>query len=201
MNTLSEVEKQRIQELSSEIGFDPEDPMFQIMSILGNFEEMMIQFPAQMEALLEAGGLMIDQKLQSASKSAEVMQHAIITTAVKDVLKQEMQRLKPGVSLGVEAPQIGKVKLGFWSISAILGGMIGVGAMLGSLTTQNVIANYISDPLTGVTANDIKLLQWAKSTEGKEARQLIIDNRTDLEVCRRDNRLLGRCVVKIRKSK
>ncbi|MDZ8264274.1 DUF6753 family protein [Nostoc sp. ChiQUE01b] len=201
MNTLSEAEKQRIQELSSEIGFDPEDPMFQIMSILGNFEEMMIQFPAQMEALLEAGGLMIDQKLQSASKSAEVMQHAVITAAVKDVLKQEMQRFKPGVSLGVEAPQIGKVKLGFWPISAILGGMIAVGAILGSLTTQNVIANYISDPTTGFTANDIKLLQWVNSTEGKQARQLIIDNRTDLEVCRRDDRLLGRCVIKIRKSK
>jgi hypothetical protein len=200
MNTHSELEKERIREISQEIGFDPEDPMFQIMSILGNFEEMMIQFPAQMEALLEAGALMIDTKLQAASRSAEVMQHAVITAAVKDVLKQEVQRLKPGISLGVEAPQIGKVKLGFWSISGILGGMVGIGAMLGSLTTQNVIANYISDPTTGFTANDIKLLQWAKSTEGKEARQLVIDNRTDLEVCRRDNRLLGRCVVKIRKS-
>ncbi|AUB44227.1 hypothetical protein COO91_10450 (plasmid) [Nostoc flagelliforme CCNUN1] len=201
MNTISESEKERIRELSSEIGFDPEDPMFQIMSILGNFEEMMNQFPIQMEALLEAGALMIDTKLQAASHSAEVMQHAVITSSVKEVLKSEMQHLKPTVSLGVEAPQIGKVKLGFWSIFSILGGMIAVGAILGSFTTQNVIANYVADPSSGVTANDIKLLQWAKSDEGREARQLVIDNRTDLEVCRRDDRLLGRCVVKIRKSK
>ncbi|MBW4689929.1 MAG: hypothetical protein KME40_33815 [Komarekiella atlantica HA4396-MV6] len=57
MNPLSEKGKQRIQELqklSSKIGFDPEDLMLKIMSILGNFEEMMIQFLVQIEALLEA---------------------------------------------------------------------------------------------------------------------------------------------------
>ncbi|RCJ19078.1 hypothetical protein A6770_32375 [Nostoc minutum NIES-26] len=196
----SEAETQRIRELSEEIGFDPTDPMFQIMSILGNFEEMMIQFPAQMEALMEAGALMMDKKLTDATRAAEVMQHAIITSAVKESLKEEIPKLKPKISLPVEAPQIGKVKLGLWSIGGILGGMIAVGGLLGSLTTWNVIANYVGVSTNGVTANDIKLLQWAKSTEGKEARQLIIDNKTDLEVCRRDNRLLGHCVVKIRKS-
>lgn len=144
----TEAETQRIKELSEEIGFDPNDPMFQIMSILGNFEEMMIQFPAQMEALLEAGALMMDKKLADATKAAEVMQHAVITSAVKEVLKEEIPRLKPRASLPIETPQIGKIKLGLWSICGILGGMIALGATLGSLTTQNVIANYVEDPTT-----------------------------------------------------
>ncbi|YAF99396.1 MAG: DUF6753 family protein (plasmid) [Nodularia sp. CChRGM 3473] len=196
----SEAEKERIRELSEEIGFDPNDPMFQIMSILGNFEEMMIQFPAQMEALMEAGALMMDKKLESASKAAEVMQHAIITSAVKESIKEEIPRLKPTISLPVEAPQIGKVKLGVWSIGSILGGMIAVGALLGSATTWNVIANYVADPTTGVTANDLKTLQWAKSPEGNLARQILSDNKTTIDVCRREDRLQGHCLVKIRKS-
>ncbi|YAF99148.1 MAG: DUF6753 family protein (plasmid) [Nodularia sp. CChRGM 3473] len=196
----SEAEKERIRELSEEIGFDPNDPMFQIMSILGNFEEMMIQFPAQMEALMEAGALMMDKKLESASKAAEVMQHAIITSAVKESIKEEIPRLKPTISLPVEAPQIGKVKLGIWSIGSILGGMIAVGALLGSATTWNVIANYVADPTTGVTANDLKTLQWAKSPEGNLARQILTDNKTTIDVCRREDRLQGHCLVKIRKS-
>lgn len=44
------------------IGFDSNDPMFQTMSILGNFEEMMIQFIAQMEALLEARALVSQEQ-------------------------------------------------------------------------------------------------------------------------------------------
>ncbi|MBW4558063.1 MAG: hypothetical protein KME59_19445 [Trichormus sp. ATA11-4-KO1] len=196
----SEAEKERIRELSEEIGFDPNDPMFQIMSILGNFEEMMIQFPAQMEALMEAGALMMDKKLESASKAAEVMQHAIITSAVKESIKEEIPRLKPTISLPVEAPQIGKVKLGVWSIGSILGGMIALGALLGSATTWNVIANYVADPTTGVTANDLKTLQWAKSPEGNLARQILTDNKTTIDVCRREDRLQGHCLVKIRKS-
>jgi hypothetical protein len=196
----TEAEIERIRELSEEIGFDPNDPMFQIMSILGNFEEMMIQFPTQMEALMEAGALMIDKKLTDATKAAQVMQHAIITDAVQTSLKEELPKLKPTISLPVEAPKIGKIKLGIWSIGGILGGMIAVGAILGSLTTWNVISNYVGVSNTDVTANDLKLLGWAKSTEGKDARQLFIDNKTDIEFCRKDNRLLGRCVVKIRKS-
>ncbi|MBE9053790.1 hypothetical protein IQ243_25990 [Nostocales cyanobacterium LEGE 11386] len=196
----SEAEKERIRELSEEIGFDPNDPMFQIMSILGNFEEMMIQFPAQMEALMEAGALMMDKKLESASKAAEVMQHAIITSAVKESIKEEIPRLKPTISLPVEAPQIGKVKLGVWSIGSILGGMIALGALLGSATTWNVIANYVADPATGVTANDLKTLQWAKSPEGNLAKQILTDNKTTIDVCRREDRLQGHCLVKIRKS-
>jgi hypothetical protein len=196
----TEAEIERIRELSSEIGFDPNDPMFQIMSILGNFEEMMIQFPTQMEALMEAGALMIDKKLTDATKAAQLMQHAIITDAVQTSLKEELPKLKPTISLPVEAPKIGKIKLGIWSIGGILGGMIAVGAILGSLTTWNVLTNYIGVSNTDVTANDLKLLGWAKSSEGRQARQLFTDNQADIEFCRKDHRLLGRCVVKIRKS-
>ncbi|MBD2472164.1 DUF6753 family protein [Nostoc sp. FACHB-145] len=197
----TEAEIDRIRELSEEIGFDPSDPMFQIMSILGNFEEMMIQFPTQMEALMEAGALMMDKKLTDATKAAQLMQHSIITDAVQTSLKEELPKLKPTISLPLETPKIGKFKLGIWSIGGILGGMIAVGAILGSLTTWNVISNYIGIGNTDITANDLKLLEWAKSSEGRQARQLFVDNQADLEFCRKDNRLLGRCVVKIRKSK
>lgn len=197
----TEAETQRIKELSEEIGFDPDDPMFQIMNILGNFEEIMVQFPAQMEGLLEAGALMMDKKLSDATRAAEVMQHAVITTAVKESLKEEIHRLKPRVSLPIEAPQIGKFKLGLWSIVGILGGMLAVGSILGSVTTQNVIANYVEDPTTGITANDLKLLRWAKSSEGNLARQILIDNMTTINICRTEDRLQGHCLVKIKKSK
>lgn len=196
----TETEIERIRELSEEIGFDPKDPMFQIMSILGNFEEMMIQFPTQMEALMESGALMMDKKLTDATKAAQLMQHAIITDAVQASLKEELPKLKPTISLPVEAPTIGKTKLGIWAIGGILGSMIAIGALVGSATTWTVIANYVGINSDGITVNDLKLLQWAKSSEGKDARKLIIDNKADIEFCRKDIRLNGRCVVKIRKS-
>ncbi|BAT56755.1 hypothetical protein NOS3756_57670 (plasmid) [Nostoc sp. NIES-3756] len=201
ISNYTQEDQERIRELADEVGFDPDDPLFQIMTVLGNFEEMMGKFPTQMEALLEAGALMMDKRLSDATRAAEVMQHAVITSAVKESLKEELPKLRPTISLPVEAPQIGKVKLGVWSIGGILGGMIAIGALLGSVTTGNVIANYIGIGNSDVTANDLKLLQWAKSTEGQQARLLAQDNKIELEVCRRDERLLDRCVVKIRKSK
>lgn len=195
----SESERNRIVELSKDIGFSPDDPMFQIMLTLGRYEETMIEIPARMEAMVEAWAVLIDRKLETTSKTAQSMHQAVVSSAVREVLREEISNFKP-VALK-QTVDVGKLKLGFWAISAILGGIMAAGALLGSLTTWNVMANLGDSQSVVVSANDLKILRWAKSKSGKELYQLLLENQSTLAACQEENRLQGYCLIKMKKPK
>jgi hypothetical protein len=185
----SESEKARIRELAANIGISPDDPMFQIMLTLGRYEETMIEIPARMEAMVEAWAVLIDRKLEKTSKTTQSMHYAVVSDSVREVLKEELPNLK--------GLQSGRLKLGMWPVSAILGGVMALGALLGSLTTWNVVVRHVG-PASIVTNNDLQLLEWAKSEDGEFVRKLVRENQTTISVCKKENQLQGHCLIKIR---
>ncbi|MBE9052764.1 hypothetical protein IQ243_20515 [Nostocales cyanobacterium LEGE 11386] len=189
MRGYSESEQAKIQELSLALGISADDPMFQIMLTLGRYEETMIEIPARMEAMVEAWAVLIDKKLEQTSKTTQSMHYAVVSNSVREVLAEELPNLK--------TLQSGKLKLGIWPISAILGGVMAAGALLGSLTTWNVVANYVG-AASIITNNDLQLLEWAKSEDGKFARNLVGNNKSTISACKDENRLQGHCLIKIR---
>ncbi|WP_414544999.1 DUF6753 family protein [Nostoc sp. CCY0012] len=185
----SESEKARIRELAANIGISPDDPMFQIMLTLGRYEETMIEIPARMEAMVEAWAVLIDRKLEKTSKTTQSMHYAVVSDSVREVLKEELPNLK--------GLQSGRLKLGIWPVSAILGGVMALGALLGSLTTWNVVVRHVG-PASIVTNNDLQLLEWAKSEDGEFVRKLVRENQSTISVCKKENQLQGHCLIKIR---
>ncbi|ODG97193.1 hypothetical protein A4S05_14940 [Nostoc sp. KVJ20] len=190
----SEAEQQRIAQISHELGIAEDDPMFKLMATLGRNEETMIDLQARMEAMVEAWAVMIDQKLESTSKAAQSMHYTVVSKAVRD----EMKHVTPS-TLNSSFKGLGWWKL--WSISGICTGVMAVGALLGSLTTWNVVSNLGGTQSVVVSANEMKILQWAKSSEGKQMYQLLLSNQSAVAACQQENRLQGYCLIQLKKTK
>jgi hypothetical protein len=190
----SEAEQKRIAQMTHQLGIAPDDPMFKLMATLGRYEETMIDLQARMEAMVEAWAVMIDQKLESTSKAAQSMHYTVVSGAVRD----EMKNLKTPT---LNTSPIGNGQLGFWSMSAICGGAMAIGTLMGSLTTWNVVSNLGGSQSVVVSAKDMKVLQWAKSSQGKQMYQLLLDNQSAIAACEQENRLQGYCLIRMNQTK
>lgn len=190
----SESEKTRIQELTVHHGISPEDPMFQIMVTLGRYEETMIEIPARMEAMVEAWAVLIDRKLEKTSKTTQSMHYAVVSESVREVLREELVNLETKKS---PLKNLQQRNWSIWGMSAIAGAMLAAGALLGSMTTWNIVVKHVG-AASIVTNDDLQLLEWAKSEDGKFARQLIKDNQSTILACQKENRLQGHCLIKVR---
>lgn len=187
----NEAEKNRISLKAHQLGIAPDDPMFQLMATLGRYEETMIDLQARMEGMVEAWATLIDQKLEATSKAANSMHHTVVSNAVRE----EFKKINP---TSAPATLSSTSKLGFW---AICGGLMAAGTVLGSLTTWNLIANLGSTQSVVVSPNELKILQWAKSNQGKALYQLILDNESAITACQQENRLKGYCLIRMKPVK
>lgn len=203
----SEVEQQRIVETAQQLGLAEDDPMFQVMATLGRYEETMISLQARMEAMIEAWVLTIDQKLANTSKTAQSMNNTVVSNAVRDVLTEQMPFLiQASTSSASSTPKeirlsTGRYKMHFWSICALVGGVTAAGAMLASFTTWNVMTNLGQNQSVILSNNDLKILQWVKSSEGKQTYKLFVENQQTLAACQEENRLKGYCLIQMQKNK
>lgn len=192
----SDAEQKRIAQMCHELGISRDDPMFQIMATLGRYEETMIDLQARMEAMVEAWAVLIDQKLESTTKAAQSMHYTVVSSAVREEMKSLQSATK-----AFNTSVISNVKLRFWTVSAICGGLMAAGALLGSLTTWNVISNLGESQTVVVSNSDLKVLQWAKSREGRKMYNLLQDNKSAIRACEQENRLQGYCLIRMDRTK
>ncbi|MBG1260732.1 DUF6753 family protein [Nostoc commune] len=207
----SEAEQQRIVETGQQLGLAEDDPMFQVMATLGRYEETMISLQARMEAMIEAWVLTIDQKVANTSKTAQSMNNTVVSNvvsnAVRDVLTEQMPKLIQSSTSSVSSTpkeirlSTGSSKMHFWSICALVGGVTAAGAMLASFTTWNVMTNLGQNQSVILSNNDLKILQWVKSSEGKQTYKLFVENQQTLAACQEENRLKGYCLIQMQKNR
>lgn len=187
-------EQQRISKMCQEIGISRDDPMFQLMATLGRYEETIIDHQARTEAMVEAWAALIDQKLEQTSKSAQSMHYTVVSSAVRDVLKN-MQN-----TLSLSLPG-NNGKIGGW-LWAVIGGVLAAGGLLGSLTTWNVVSNLSGNQTIVVSRNDLKVLEWAKTNEGQQMYQLLLQNQAAIAACQQQKeRLQGYCLIRMSRIK
>nr|WP_199327230.1 DUF6753 family protein [Nostoc sp. FACHB-888] len=207
MQGYSEAEQQRIVETAQQVGLAEDDPMFQVMATLGRYEETMISLQARMEAMIEAWVLTIEEKVANTSKTAQSMNNTVVSNAVRDVLTEQMPLLIQSSTSSASSPpkemrlSTGNFQMHFWSICALVGGVTAAGAMLASFTTWNVITNLGQNQSVMLSNNDLKILQWVKSSEGKQTYKLFVDNQQTLAACQEENRLKGYCLIQMQKNK
>ncbi len=203
----SEAEQQRIVETAQQIGLAEDDPMFQVMATLGRYEETMISLQARMEAMIEAWVLTIEEKVANTSKTAQSMNNTVVSNAVRDVLTEQMPLLIQSSTSSASSPpkemrlSPGNFQMHFWSICALVGGVTAAGAMLASFTTWNVMTNLGQNQSVMLSNNDLKILQWVKSSEGKQTYKLFVDNQQTLAACQEENRLKGYCLIQMQKNR
>ncbi|QFS52490.1 DUF6753 family protein [Nostoc sphaeroides] len=204
----SEAEQQRIVETAHQVGLAEDDPMFQVMATLGRYEETMISLQARMEAMIEAWVLTIEEKVANTSKTAQSMNNTVVSNAVRDVLTEQIPKLiqQSSTSSASSTPKemrlsTGNSRMNFWSICALVGGVTAAGAMLASFTTWNVMTNLGQNQSVMLSNNDLKILQWVKSSEGKQTYKLFVDNQQTLAACQEENRLKGYCLIQMQKNK
>jgi hypothetical protein len=207
----SEAEQQRIVETAHQVGLAEDDPMFQVMATLGRYEETMISLQARMEAMIEAWVLTVEEKVANTSKTAQSMNNTVVSNAVRDVLTEQIPKLiqassTSSTSSASSPPKemrlsTGNSQMHFWSICALVGGVTAAGAMLASFTTWNVMTNLGQNQSVILSNNDLKILQWVKSSEGKQTYKLFVDNQQTLAACQEENRLKGYCLIQMQKNK
>jgi hypothetical protein len=204
----SEVEQQRIVGTAQQLGLAEDDPMFQVMATLGRYEETMISLQARMEAMIEAWVLTVEEKVANTSKTAQSVNNTVVSNAVRDVLTEQMPKLiqQSSTSSASSPPKemrlpTGNSRMHFWSICALVGGVTAAGAMLASFTTWNVMTNLGQNQSVMLSNNDLKILQWVKSSEGKQTYKLFVENQQTLAACQEENRLKGYCLIQMQKNK
>lgn len=207
----SEAEQQRIVETAHQVGLAEDDPMFQVMATLGRYEETMISLQARMEAMIEAWVLTVEEKVANTSKTAQSMNNTVVSNAVRDVLTEQIPKLiqqssTSSTSSASSPPKemrlsTGNSRMHFWSICALVGGVTAAGAMLASFTTWNVMTNLGQNQSVILSNNDLKILQWVKSSEGKQTYKLFVENQQTLAACQEENRLKGYCLIQMQKNK
>ncbi|MCC5616760.1 hypothetical protein LC605_17100 [Nostoc sp. CHAB 5836] len=183
-------EQKRIVEGAYQLGITPDDPTFRMMATLGRYEETMIDLQARMEAMIEAWAALIDQKLEKTSKEAESMHYTVVSSAVRD----EIKKIKPNGTAGMKV-QSG---WGLGTVSLVCGLVAAGSTLLGSLTTWNVVSNLGTNQSVVVSRNEIKILQWAKSQEGKQMYQIILKNQAAIEACQtQQSKTQGYCLIQV----
>ncbi|MBD2303820.1 hypothetical protein H6G80_30145 [Nostoc sp. FACHB-87] len=186
----SEAEQKRISQMCQEMGISRDDPMFQLMATLGRYEETIIDHQARTEAMVEAWATLIDSKLEDTSKAAQSMHYTVISSAVRDVLKNMQNPLSLPENNG---------KIGVW-LWAVIGGVLAAGGLLGSLTTWNVVSNLSGNQTIVVSQNDLKVLQWAKTKEGQQMYQTLLQNQAAIAACQQRKELQGYCLIRVRSN-
>lgn len=204
----SEVEQQRIVGTAQQLGLAEDDPMFQVMATLGRYEETMISLQARMEAMIEAWVLTVEEKVANTSKTTQSVNNTVVSNAVRDVLTEQMPKLiqQSSTSSASSPPKemrlsTGNSRMHFWSICALVGGVTAAGAMLASFTTWNVMTNLGQNQSVMLSNNDLKILQWVKSSEGKQTYKLFVENQQTLAACQEENRLKGYCLIQMQKNR
>ncbi|MBD2505534.1 DUF6753 family protein [Anabaena azotica] len=184
-------EQKRIVEGAYQLGITPDDPTFRMMATLGRYEETIIDLQARMEAMIESWAVEFDHKLVKTTESAESMHYKVVSSAVRD----EMKKIKPA-DTGIKV----QGGWGLGTVSLVCGLVAATSTLLGSLTTWNLVSNLGTNQSVVVSRNDLKILQWAKSPQGKQMYQIILKNQGAIEACQeKEDKTRGYCLIQVGK--
>lgn len=187
----SPAEQKRIVEGASKLGITSDDPSFRMMATLGRYEETMIDLQARMQAMVEAWAVLIDQKLEKTTQTAQSMHYQVVSNAVRD----EMKKIKVSTS----QTELTNQSLRMVSISTLCALAAAVGTFSGSITTWNVLSNMGTSQSVVVSRNDMAILEWAKSQQGKQMYQMLLKNQQVIQACQREKKTQGYCLIQVDK--
>ncbi len=191
--------KARVLEIAYQSGIEPEDPLFVLLAATGSLEVLLDESPKAIKELFETKlqalheeFLAVAEALKNYEESMMAVQRRAFVKSVEDALKHiEKQKSRQ-----------------FWAMLSdnwlfvVVGGATVLGCLLlGGWGGFRLASPPELDP-TGprqLSLEEAKALDWALSTEGREAKELWEWNRGTLVVCKANSKeLKGRCAIWIK---
>jgi hypothetical protein len=189
--------KNKVYEIVIQTGLDPEDPAFLLMVATGRLELMLEESPKELEASFDQWSQRIYTQLQHYREGLEHYERTAI--------KAQEKAISQSVHALIRKTAIDKLVHSFSAASIVIGGtfllVAGIaGAVLGSTWTtwRQAQIEYAPGEPRQLTLNEAKALEWATSSEGQFARNLmewnqslLIRNSQGKLLCEQDAERLG----------
>ena len=197
----SEEEKDRINELVGQLGISPDDPMFQIMATLGKYEAKVDEVLAAFDGMSAAWSIMLDSKLALLAETNKTTTRAWVFQAIREAMSDLPSTKDTGFSTDK-----GGISLQPTWAAAIVGGTLALGAFIGGGIGFSAYSNIVSNGGSispRLTPEEVKLVEWLKSDEGKLAHDIVRKNMKEIKSCQNhSSKLNGNCLIQIpRRSK
>jgi hypothetical protein len=187
----SEEKKAEVTDWILKLGVRPDDPLFNLYAELGTTQFALQQLPGRLDSLVVGWTDMVDDKLNSASKVAIQQQKSAIAQAAKDLIKMTKQA---GGALPVSNWRLAQV-------AGVLGFVLALGAAIGVFTYKTIAGSETFQQAASgsriLQPEDKKLLDWAKSNEGKVARSIYVRNAAIIKTCRQQKKYSGGCIIAV----
>ncbi len=195
----SEEEKERINELVGQLGVSPDDPMFQIMATLGKYEAKVDEVLAAFDGMSAAWSIMLDSKLSGFSETTKTTSQAWVNQAIREAMS-DLPKTKGFTSSTDRGISLQPV----WA-AAIVGGVLALGAFIGSgigFSAYSTIVGNGGSISPRLTPEEVKLVEWLKSDEGKLASEVVRKNMKEIKSCQNhSSKLNGNCLIKVSQTK
>lgn len=197
----SEEEKERINELVGQLGISPDDPMFQIMATLGKYEAKVDEVLAAFDGMSAAWSIMLDSKLSGFSETTKATSQAWVNQAIREAMSD--LPLSRGVVSSIAKG--GGISLQPMWAAAIVGGILALGAFIGGGIGFNAYSTIVGNGGSispRLTSEEVKLIEWLKSDEGKLASEVVRKNMKEIKSCQNhSSKLNGNCLIKVSQTK
>ena len=190
----SEEKKAEVTDWILKLGVRPDDPLFNLYAELGTTQFALQQLPGRLDSLVVGWTDMVDDKLNSASKVAIQQQKSAIAEAAKDLVNMTKQA-------GGVLPQFDVSNWRLAQVAGVLGFVLALGTAIGVFTYKTIAGSVIfqqaASGSTMLQPEDKKLLDWAKSNEGKVARSIYVKNAAIIKTCRQQKKYSGGCIIAV----
>lgn len=194
-----EKDKEYIEELIAKSGMKPSDPLFKLWAQIGTTQYAIMQLPAKLDTVIAGWTLKVDNKLSDAAEVAIVQQQAAIAKAAEELVRNSKKftllKSEKGIPVGLDLSNVSHFNLA--TIGFVFGCVLALGAAIGAFTFSMAIASQSpgkSAAVANLKPEDAKLLEWAKSKEGRDARQIYTENAGIIQVCRKGKNP-GGCII------
>lgn len=200
-----EKEKEFIEELIVKSGMRPSDPLFKLYAHIGTTQYAIAQLPSKLDSVISGWTLLVDKKLDEAADVAIVQQKSAIAKAAEELIKSTSKYKSIGAS-AIPAPvlnfDISNIKLA--QVGLALGCVLALGAAIGGFIFSLAVSSQVNGvkpaAVTNLKPEDAKFLEWAKSKEGRDARQVYFKNVGIIQTCRQGKNP-GGCIMDVRVEK
>jgi hypothetical protein len=190
----SEEKKAEVTDWILKLGVRPDDPLFNLYAELGTTQFALQQLPDRLDSLVVGWTDMVDDKLNSASKVAIQQQKSAIAEAAKDLVKMTKQA-------GGVFPHLGVSNWRLAQVAGVLGFVLALGTAIGVFAYKTIAESITFQQAASGSAilqpEDKKLLDWAKSNEGKIARSIYVRNAAIIKTCRQQKKYSGGCIIAV----